>query len=678
MTQNYNKIITMPEKSFEQINLVTTKILDENVCGDDIDIFGFKYKLNQKDYDKYKEYLKKYNCPDINNIKGIKYDACDFYDICENENIIEHTCPKIFFKLTNKNENHYGYRYKDGYNFDSNEFKPFGDCSGGGLYFCDFDNLYQFANHVVQQAQFDLMLEAMEYHKNNHTYKTLDLTQTPKTNTFNHTIRDLNLRGVIVPPNIPYYEEVSNKAIKYKSPVIFLLPKINMDDIDVIKRFFNSSYGNLLFILKRIIFSANLSSNCEIINMVLQIGKNIVKKNDKKFKKIVRAICDYKHYFLMKKLFITNSKFEFKQIHNLFTGTNPDLEFITECNEKYILEDDFFHSSKWNFSNLMYKSFYYKDIKLLNYYKNTFIPKYIETNKNKFMHINPILSQINVGDGIKRIENAIQKDIPKKLLDVITKCNGYVSGSYVLKHFANLELLPKDIDIYLPHKNHGIFSEYMEGLGVLNVKKKNSYSMSMKGIRKFYKFNEKTLSDAINLAKDKHDNTNLHQQINPHNTIVELEELLMELNSNSNLNSSNLLNIDIIFVQDDNPHNFITSNFDFTFCMSSYELLAQKINLPPLSLEQVYFNTHMNKISTQQPNKKTELNLNYKMPTQICLFSKGNISPEYFYKTFYYPDSYSKYRMIKTLERIVKYTNRGFEITNINEFIAMIEKKIFI
>ena len=37
---------------------------------------------------------------------------------------------------------HFGFKYKDGYNEDTNEFLPFGSCGGGGLYFSEFDKYF--------------------------------------------------------------------------------------------------------------------------------------------------------------------------------------------------------------------------------------------------------------------------------------------------------------------------------------------------------------------------------------------------------------------------------------------------------------------------------------------------------------------------------------------------------
>ena len=44
---------------------------------------------------------------------------------------------KTFIKLTNKDEIHNGFQFKTGLNIDTIQFNPTGECSTGGLYFCD-------------------------------------------------------------------------------------------------------------------------------------------------------------------------------------------------------------------------------------------------------------------------------------------------------------------------------------------------------------------------------------------------------------------------------------------------------------------------------------------------------------------------------------------------------------
>lgn len=47
---------------------------------------------------------------------------------------------KRFVKFINNTYNHHGFVYKLGENKDTNNFKPFGSCAGGGLYFTTYEN----------------------------------------------------------------------------------------------------------------------------------------------------------------------------------------------------------------------------------------------------------------------------------------------------------------------------------------------------------------------------------------------------------------------------------------------------------------------------------------------------------------------------------------------------------
>lgn len=54
---------------------------------------------------------------------------------------------KIFVKLTNKEECHNGFQFNTGLNTDTVEFTPYGNCLPGGIYFCEFDKIYQWIEY---------------------------------------------------------------------------------------------------------------------------------------------------------------------------------------------------------------------------------------------------------------------------------------------------------------------------------------------------------------------------------------------------------------------------------------------------------------------------------------------------------------------------------------------------
>src|SRR5579872_2345629 len=47
-----------------------------------------------------------------------------------------------FVKMTNMDENHNGYKFKDGLNIDTSPFYPYDECTKGGIYFTDFKKRY--------------------------------------------------------------------------------------------------------------------------------------------------------------------------------------------------------------------------------------------------------------------------------------------------------------------------------------------------------------------------------------------------------------------------------------------------------------------------------------------------------------------------------------------------------
>lgn len=56
---------------------------------------------------------------------------------------------EIYLKITNAEEKHYGYQYKDGLNVLDKEFQTEGSCVPGGLYFTDIHNIDKFFRYGV-------------------------------------------------------------------------------------------------------------------------------------------------------------------------------------------------------------------------------------------------------------------------------------------------------------------------------------------------------------------------------------------------------------------------------------------------------------------------------------------------------------------------------------------------
>lgn len=63
----------------------------------------------------------------------------------KSENVPVH--PTIYYKITNIDENHNGYQYKDGLNILDKPFEKEGSCVKGGLYFTTKEHLHHFYNY---------------------------------------------------------------------------------------------------------------------------------------------------------------------------------------------------------------------------------------------------------------------------------------------------------------------------------------------------------------------------------------------------------------------------------------------------------------------------------------------------------------------------------------------------
>jgi hypothetical protein len=73
---------------------------------------------------------------------------------------------KKFYKITNKEEKHLGFQYRDGLNIDIHEFNPTGECKKGGLYFTDFDNLVYYFGFGIWIREVILPDDAQIYVEN--------------------------------------------------------------------------------------------------------------------------------------------------------------------------------------------------------------------------------------------------------------------------------------------------------------------------------------------------------------------------------------------------------------------------------------------------------------------------------------------------------------------------------
>lgn len=294
---------------------------------------------------------------------------------------------KLYFKFTNKNEIHKNFKYNDGFNFDINKFNPFGGtCSGNGLYFCDIDHLYKYIDFGI------------------------------------------NIRPILIPKNIPFVKEEQSyydlEHIKYKTPVIFLLPYFRLGTSLSMKLVHNTNYKNIKYFKEHLWINNSIDVLKEYIN---NSTKNTSFSNYAKFK-----------ILLMKFNNILNSDNTVKEnINNLN-------EFIDLCN---IIE----HKS----NDFLYYDYIFE--LFLNYNDNSIIDflylyfnNLISNTEKKIIHNvnNYSISFITLSLKNITFNNTNLFDYLKNN-HLLNNC--YISGSYALKFLLNLNYEPNDIDIYIEY-----------------------------------------------------------------------------------------------------------------------------------------------------------------------------------------------------------------------------------
>jgi ankyrin repeat protein len=115
----------------------------------------------------------------------------------ENNNSIpfkfQHLNNKLFFKITNTEENHNGFQYVDGLNILDKEFEEEGSCVPGGLYFTDVEHIFEFLDYGI------------------------------------------HLREIILPFNDPNFKCVKDEANKWRANMIILGKKYDLCSVDTFK-----------------------------------------------------------------------------------------------------------------------------------------------------------------------------------------------------------------------------------------------------------------------------------------------------------------------------------------------------------------------------------------------------------------------------------------------------------
>ena len=72
---------------------------------------------------------------------------------------------KIYYKITNAEENHHGFQYQNGLNILKEPFNDnsYNRCCAGGLYFTDIENIFEFLNYGIYLREITLPNDKPEF-----------------------------------------------------------------------------------------------------------------------------------------------------------------------------------------------------------------------------------------------------------------------------------------------------------------------------------------------------------------------------------------------------------------------------------------------------------------------------------------------------------------------------------
>ena len=515
---------------------------------------------------------------------------------------------KIYFKITNRKENHRGFQYKDGMNSNTEPFVPSGCCSGGGLYFTSLENLHMFSQFGV------------------------------------------NIRPIIVPSAVPIYDEVCtmtsdghNGCHKYnyksKAPAVYMLPKIKIGSDESIKLLFKGhdesmklrfnsitelmyynpkTSGNNLFIISRMYLSNNVSylnryeeyyTDRYYTDRYVDIKGNLnVSRKDILTKSIIP------HYAKHRVFHPEHKQIIHCKVKELILSNKCDELFDLIYNKKTFLHWFYYKpTNKLYYDRTLYicELFYIflktQDKIFLRFMKDEYLPRVMnephivkaqETLQNK--HINMRLA-------IKNIKADIKSSIHKNIYKVILKYGGIISGSFALKHLIGGDWKCNDIDVYLPAIN------ISNKVNIYHILKKELQTDILDivvyddGINGIQSYNMSNIDNMVDISQ--------------HNKPTKIQ---------------------FIFTKID-PYEFIKENFDFDFCKVCYRPKTESFEIAHPNLN----NIQSGRIETAYMDKISTFNMD---------------------------DSFSVYRASKTLDRLNKYIERGFTISNLDEFFACIEK----
>jgi len=428
---------------------------------------------------------------------------------------------QIYFKITNRKENHRGIQYKDGLVSDTQLFNPSGCCSGGGLYFTTLENLHMFQHFGV------------------------------------------NIRPIVVPSGAPIYNEVCTSGsrqhascpkfhYKSKAPTVYLLPKIKLGSDESFRLLYNFELGN-----------DNKNNQFAQSRMYLSDDPNHMRLYGGYYAHKYIALPGNSwgtSYSLNKPIepipYAKKRKFhpEHKQlihckVKELILQNKMD-ELFALINEKKTLlywlyykpTNKFYENRAVSISELFYIFLKHQDKAFLHFMQDEYFPRQLRLRSpgEQLRLRSPVEhEEITMEKAIHSITEDMASIIDANIYKLILKYQGIISGSYALKHLIGAKWQCDDIDVYLPA------CDFVEDPFV-------HY--------KYFTFVNEVLNSRGNTSKPCPCDTGSESRKEDAAiyNMTNIDEII-------NIEQKNGIKLQFIFVKVD-PFEFIKDNFDFDFC----------------------------------------------------------------------------------------------------------------
>ena len=429
---------------------------------------------------------------------------------------------QIYFKITNRKENHHGFQYKDGLVSDIHPFNPSGCCSGGGLYFTTLEKLHMF-------EQFGT-----------------------------------NIRPIVVPSGVPIYNEVCTSGsrqhascpkfhYKSKAPTVYLLPKIKLGSDESFRLLYNFELGNSdknnQFAKSRMYLSDNPNSvwlyGGYYADRYIALPGNSYGTNnplvpdDKKCKV---------PYAKKRKFHPEHKQLVHCKVKHLILQNKMDELFALIYEKKTLLHwlyykptNKYYENRAVSISELFYIFLKHQDKAFLHFMEEEYFPRQLSLQLRLRSPGEQEQEQkkITMEKAIQSITEDMASIIDINIYKLILKYQGIISGSYALKHLIGAKWHCDDIDVYLPA------CDFVKPVGV-------HY--------KYFEFVNEVLNSRGNTSKPCPCDTGSESRRGDAATynMTNIDEII-------NIEQKNGIKLQFIFVKVD-PFEFIKENFDFDFC----------------------------------------------------------------------------------------------------------------